>query len=71
MVEDDEAIGEPLANGLRREGFDVTLVQTATAAMSAPPTGTIPTTISCTWRFLWRSRQRARAVTRPQPTGPT
>jgi DNA-binding response OmpR family regulator len=38
VVEDDEAIGEPLATGLRREGFDVTLVQTATAAMSAPPT---------------------------------
>lgn len=37
MVEDDDAIGEPLATGLRREGFDVTLVQTAAAALSAPP----------------------------------
>ena len=37
MVEDDEAIGEPLATGLRREGFDVTLVNTAAAALSAPP----------------------------------
>jgi DNA-binding response OmpR family regulator len=37
VVEDDEAIGEPLATGLRREGFDVTLVNTAAAALSAPP----------------------------------
>ena len=37
MVEDDDAIGEPLAAGLGREGFDVTLVQTAAAALSAPP----------------------------------
>ena len=31
------AIGEPLATKLRREGFEVTLVQTAAAALSAPP----------------------------------
>jgi DNA-binding response OmpR family regulator len=37
VVEDDNAIGEPLATGLRREGFEVTLVQTAAAALSAPP----------------------------------
>jgi len=37
VVEDDDAISEPLATGLRREGFDVTLVRTAAAAMSAPP----------------------------------
>jgi DNA-binding response OmpR family regulator len=37
VVEDDTAIGEPLATGLRREGFDVTLVMTAVAALSAPP----------------------------------
>jgi DNA-binding response OmpR family regulator len=37
VVEDDEAIGEPLATGLRREGFDVTVVRTAAAALSAPP----------------------------------
>lgn len=29
VVEDDDAIGEPLVAGLRREGFDVTLVRTA------------------------------------------
>ena len=37
VVEDDNAIGEPLATGLRREGFEVILVQTAAAALSAPP----------------------------------
>ena len=37
VVEDDNAIGEPLATGLRREGFDVTLVHTAADALSAPP----------------------------------
>jgi DNA-binding response OmpR family regulator len=37
VVEDDPAIGEPLATGLRREGFEVTVVQTAAAALSAPP----------------------------------
>ncbi|MGO8721699.1 MAG: response regulator, partial [Acidimicrobiales bacterium] len=37
VVEDDIAIGEPLATGLRREGFVVTLVQSAAAALSAPP----------------------------------
>ncbi len=37
VVEDDVAISEPLAAGLRREGFDVTLVRTAMAALSAAP----------------------------------
>ena len=37
VVEDDKAIGEPLATELRREGFEVTLVKTAAAALSAPP----------------------------------
>ncbi len=37
VVEDDDAIGEPLAAGLRREGFGVTHVRTAAAAMAAPP----------------------------------
>jgi len=37
VVEDDDAIGEPLATGLRREGFEVTLVRTAAAALSADP----------------------------------
>jgi len=37
VIEDDEAIGEPLATGLRREGFEVTVVRTAAAALSAPP----------------------------------
>ena len=37
VVEDDSAIAEPLATGLRREGFDVILVQSAAAALSAPP----------------------------------
>ena len=37
VVEDDDAISEPLATGLRREGFEVTLVRTAAAALSAAP----------------------------------
>jgi two-component system response regulator RegX3 len=37
VVEDDDAIGEPLATGLRREGFEVILVRTAAGAMAAPP----------------------------------
>jgi DNA-binding response OmpR family regulator len=37
VVEDDDAISEPLVAGLRREGFSVTLVRTAAAAMAAPP----------------------------------
>ncbi len=35
VVEDDAAISEPLAEGLRREGFDVTCVGTAEAALAA------------------------------------
>jgi len=37
VVEDDDAIGEPLVTALGREGFDVTLVRTAASAMSASP----------------------------------
>lgn len=37
MVEDDDAISEPLATGLRREGFEVSVVRTAVAALEAPP----------------------------------
>src|SRR5690348_3454333 len=33
LVEDDDAIAEPLATGLRRDGFDVTRVATAAAAL--------------------------------------
>ena len=33
LVEDDDAIAEPLATGLRRDGFDVTRVATAAAAV--------------------------------------
>ena len=47
VVEDDNAIGEPLATGLRREGFDVILVQTAAAALSAPPADLVLST----WDF--------------------
>ena len=36
LVEDEEAIAEPLAERLRREGFDVTWVATAAAALAAP-----------------------------------
>jgi two-component system, OmpR family, response regulator RegX3 len=36
LVEDEEAIAEPLADRLRREGFDVTWVATAAAAIAAP-----------------------------------
>ena len=35
LVEDQEEIAEPLASGLRREGFDVTWVATAAAALAA------------------------------------
>ncbi len=35
MVEDEDAIAEPLVNGLRREGFDVTRVATGTEALEA------------------------------------
>ncbi len=35
LVEDQEEIAEPLATGLRREGFEVTWVATAAAALAA------------------------------------
>ena len=35
LVEDEEAIAEPLAEGLRREGFVVTVAATAAAALAA------------------------------------
>ena len=34
VVEDEDAIAEPLAEGLRREGFDVTRVATGEAALA-------------------------------------
>jgi DNA-binding response OmpR family regulator len=37
VVEDDDAIAVPLAEGLRREGFAVTRVATGAAALAAPP----------------------------------
>ena len=36
IVEDEDSIAEPLAEGLRREGFDVTRVATGEAALAAP-----------------------------------
>jgi DNA-binding response OmpR family regulator len=36
VVEDDNAIAEPLAEGLTREGFDVSLVATGASALDAP-----------------------------------
>jgi two-component system, OmpR family, response regulator RegX3 len=36
VVEDEDAIAEPLAEGLRREGFEVDRVATAAAALAAP-----------------------------------
>ena len=38
MVEDDDAIAAPLAEGLRREGFAVTRVATGADALAARPT---------------------------------
>jgi two-component system, OmpR family, response regulator RegX3 len=38
IVEDDDAIAEPLASGLGREGFAVERVATGEAALQAPPT---------------------------------
>jgi two-component system response regulator RegX3 len=38
VVEDEDAIAEPLVTGLRREGFDVARVATAAAALSAAET---------------------------------
>jgi two-component system response regulator RegX3 len=37
VVEDDASIAEPLETGLRREGFEVEVVSTGAAALSAPP----------------------------------
>src|SRR5579883_2177561 len=36
VVEDEDAIAEPLIKGLRREGFDATRVATGRAALEAP-----------------------------------
>jgi DNA-binding response OmpR family regulator len=36
VVEDEDAIAEPLAEGLRREGFEVERVATGAAALAAP-----------------------------------
>lgn len=36
VVEDDDAIAEPLIEGLRREGFDVSRVATGAGALAAP-----------------------------------
>ncbi|HEY0414937.1 MAG TPA: response regulator transcription factor [Gaiellaceae bacterium] len=37
LVEDDDSIAEPLADGLRREGFEVTRAATGAEALDAPP----------------------------------
>jgi DNA-binding response OmpR family regulator len=37
LVEDDPTISEPLADGLRREGFDVEVAATGAAALAAAP----------------------------------
>jgi DNA-binding response OmpR family regulator len=37
LVEDDDSIAEPLAEGLRREGFSVTRAATGAEALEAPP----------------------------------
>ena len=37
LVEDDDGIAEPLAQGLTREGFEVSRVATGAQALSAPP----------------------------------
>jgi DNA-binding response OmpR family regulator len=37
LVEDDDAIAEPLAKGLEREGFRVRRVSTGAAALESPP----------------------------------
>ena len=37
LVEDDATISEPLADGLRREGFEVVLAATGAEALAAPP----------------------------------
>ena len=38
VVEDEDSIADPLAEGLRREGFDVSRVGTGRDALAAPPT---------------------------------
>ena len=37
VVEDEDAIAEPLVEGLRREGFEVTRAATGAEALAAPP----------------------------------
>jgi two-component system, OmpR family, response regulator RegX3 len=37
VVEDEDAIAEPLAQGLRREGYEVSRAATGEAALEAPP----------------------------------
>jgi len=37
LVEDDDSIADPLAEGLRREGFDVVRASTGAAALAADP----------------------------------
>ena len=37
VVEDEDSIAEPLVEGLRAEGFEVTRVATGQAALDAPP----------------------------------
>ena len=37
LVEDDATISEPLADGLRREGFEVVLAASGAEALAAPP----------------------------------
>ena len=37
VVEDDDAIAEPLCKGLVREGYSVERVSTGAAALAAPP----------------------------------
>src|SRR5512132_4362085 len=37
LVEDEDSIAEPLAEGLRKEGFNVARVATGAAALAAPP----------------------------------
>jgi len=37
LVEDEDAIADPLTAGLRREGFDVDRAETVAAALAAPP----------------------------------
>jgi two-component system, OmpR family, response regulator RegX3 len=41
IVEDEDSIAEPLATGLRREGYDVERVATGAAALAAPETDVV------------------------------